>query len=449
MKKITLILIFLVCFINYQGFAGGKGERKAIKDDTTQIRDDTTRIRDDTSRIKDDTSRIKDDTTQIRDDTSLIWNDTTQVRNDTTLIWDDTTQIKEGINKIIKILVPDPPPPQRIPVTPQITEFLLEKEENFKGVKFYLSNPLTLYEQKETAKIENKNGVVILNSANPDEIKISTDSEGIYIPFAEPRHDRNKELQIFFQKQDKTLIFTRRQNSYELSSVVMKENKSYRTDLFENIQLLLYGEDNREIKVHVVPVNIVSPDNPPPRDESYSEVGGKFTAGNKYGAIYIAGQGSLRKEDIIVYIRHKNRNIPFKTIENLIDMYISEAKKEGINHDIAIAQMCRTTNFLSNKAMQTHNYAGFVSTPGWSGRFTSMREGVIAHIQHLKGYTSNVLQSDNQNVDPRWHMLDGYRGTIHTLEDLSRKWVRNNSRGYENDIKGKINEMRRLSRLDI
>jgi hypothetical protein len=174
--------------------------------------------------------------------------------------------------------------------------------------------------------------------------------------------------------------------------------------------------------------------------------GNQFTSGNRYGAIYISGQGSLSKSAIIAYIRHRNHNVSPRTIENIVDMYLWASGREGINHDLAIAQMCRTTNFLGNEnIMRTHNYAGFASTPEWSGRFSGgMRQGVTAHIQHLKGYTSHVSRSDLAEplADPRWYTLDGLRGTIHTLEDLSGKWAPYNSSSYENDIRNIINEMR-------
>jgi hypothetical protein len=178
----------------------------------------------------------------------------------------------------------------------------------------------------------------------------------------------------------------------------------------------------------------------------------QLNAGNRSGVIYIDDrQGSLSRRAIFEYIR-RHSGAPSGIIENIVDMYISEAGKEGINHDLAIAQMCRTTNYLSNEnIMRTHNYAGFASTSEWPGRFSGgMRQGVIAHIQHLKGYTSQVSQNDLAQplADPRWHTLDGLRGTIQTLEDLSKNWAPYNSSGYENEIRNIINEMRRFSRLD-
>jgi len=165
-----------------------------------------------------------------------------------------------------------------------------------------------------------------------------------------------------------------------------------------------------------------------------------------HGPIKIEGKGSLSKPAIVEYIMKKNCNISRFFLERLIDIYIREAAKEGINHDLAIAQMCRTTNFLKKEnILQTCNYAGFNTTPGWPGRFRGVEEGVIAHIQHLKGYTSNVSGNELKEplVDPRWNMLNGFRGTIHTLEGLAKMWSPHNTKAYEDGIKQIIEDMRR------
>jgi len=75
-----------------------------------------------------------------------------------------------------------------------------------------------------------------------------------------------------------------------------------------------------------------------------------------------------------------------------------------------------------------------------------MTEGVRAHIQHLKGYSSSIKSSELKEplVDPRWNILDPFRGKIKTLDELSVKWIPNNSE-YTRKIENIINEMRRFS----
>jgi len=270
-------------------------------------------------------------------------------------------------------------------------------------------------------------------------------------------------LEIVYPAQDNeniTLIFVlnSKKNRFELASAVIdtipytfrSDEPPYlavmpdKPDLFPNLEL------------QAVPISEIL-NNPPQSRQgsaaSSSDDNIQVPAGSRYGTVSIKGPGSLTKQAVIEYIRYRNPNASPRDIEKLVGVYFEEAVKEGINPDLAIAQMCRTTNFLGiERIMQTCNYAGFASTPEWQGRFSGgMRQGVIAHIQHLKGYTSKVRRTELKNplVDPRWNMLDSFRGTIHTLEDLSKKWSPYNSRDYYNDIKNIINEMRSFSsRLD-
>jgi hypothetical protein len=168
----------------------------------------------------------------------------------------------------------------------------------------------------------------------------------------------------------------------------------------------------------------------------------------RYGSIRIEGQGLLSQAAIVEYIRQRNCNISVTFLNKLVGAYIREARKENINHDLAIAQMCYATNFLMSGRSDTFNYAGFnTATPGWSGRFSNMEQGVIAHIQHLKGYTCNVRKSDliEPLADPRWKVLDtmGIRGTIDTLKELSKRWFPSNPQDYETGIISIINGMYR------
>jgi hypothetical protein len=158
---------------------------------------------------------------------------------------------------------------------------------------------------------------------------------------------------------------------------------------------------------------------------------------------------SIDKDRVIVYIKDNNRSLRWD-IEPLITIYINEAREEGINPYLAIAQMLHRTNFLRNEQLiKNHNYAGLANIPGeWNGIFPrKMRdgrtEGVRAHIQHLKGYSSRN-QPKTPIVDPRFKILErnGYIGKAKTLEQLYGWWVpAPNSRDYINSVRGIINEM--------
>ena len=69
-----------------------------------------------------------------------------------------------------------------------------------------------------------------------------------------------------------------------------------------------------------------------------------------------------------------------------------------------------------------YNFAGLGATGnGVEGnRFSTVREGIRAQIQHLKCYAST--EPLNQPcVDQRWY--EWLRGTAPTVEELSQKWA--------------------------
>jgi len=164
-------------------------------------------------------------------------------------------------------------------------------------------------------------------------------------------------------------------------------------------------------------------------------------------AVIIESQGTLSKSAVIGYIKKVNPAVSANDVEKLIDVYLSEAGKEGINHDLAIAQMLFITKSLNKKVLtDVHNYAGLNVVDKKAVRFNSMTEGVRAHIQHLKGYSSSIKSSELKELlaDPRWDILDPFRGKIKTLDELSVKWAPGNSE-YARKIENIINEMRLFS----
>ena len=136
----------------------------------------------------------------------------------------------------------------------------------------------------------------------------------------------------------------------------------------------------------------------------------------------IISQGYASKRGAIGYILSQNDTVNYQLLESLIDIYIEEAAFEGVNHDVAIAQMLYATNYLRNN-MSSFNYAGFSAggTRGWDGKFSNMRTGVRAHIQHLKGYGSTQLPC-HQIVDPRYYLLESMYGKVQNISQLCDLW---------------------------
>jgi len=108
-----------------------------------------------------------------------------------------------------------------------------------------------------------------------------------------------------------------------------------------------------------------------------------------------------------------------------VKIYIEEANYEGVNHDIAFSQMCLETGYLKyggDVKRHQFNFCGL----GASGNaepglyFNNIRDGVRAHIQHLKAYASTEsLQKDK--IDTRFDFIK--RGSAVHYKDLTGKWA--------------------------
>jgi hypothetical protein len=146
----------------------------------------------------------------------------------------------------------------------------------------------------------------------------------------------------------------------------------------------------------------------------------------------LLSQGSISGEKMVEFLLKNNQALGKRRdwVNNLIDMYIAEAGREGVNYEIAFAQMCYHTNYLKfEKTLAgagTNNFCGIKSltSPKKAYTFDSVQIGVRAHIQHLKGYaTGEPLKG--VCVDPRYQTIGkaaGF-GSAGTIDGLSGKWA--------------------------
>ena len=109
------------------------------------------------------------------------------------------------------------------------------------------------------------------------------------------------------------------------------------------------------------------------------------------------------------------------SIEDFCQIYYEEATAEGIRVEVAFSQAMLETGFLTYGGQvkpSQFNFAGLGATDnGASGAsFNSVREGIRAHIQHLKCYSSTEPLV-NECVDPRWN--ESLRGKAIYVEYLS------------------------------
>ena len=140
---------------------------------------------------------------------------------------------------------------------------------------------------------------------------------------------------------------------------------------------------------------------------------------------YIMGEGMVAPGTKADFLLSINTGIERDFVENLASFYAMEAGAEGVNHDVAFAQMCLETGFLRYGGLVTpdmNNFCGLGAIgPGQNGeRFPDPRTGVRAHIQHLKAYaTEEPLKQEL--VDPRYRYVR--YGASPDIKGLAGTWA--------------------------
>jgi hypothetical protein len=149
--------------------------------------------------------------------------------------------------------------------------------------------------------------------------------------------------------------------------------------------------------------------------------------------VYIMGRGKANPDTLSGFLLQHNPALGKLFTDAFARIYVEEAALEGVNADIAFAQMCLETGFLAFRGQVTpdmNNFAGIGTTgPGVAGeRFPSPQIGVRAQIQHLKAYaTPEPLKGEL--VDPRYKWVK--YGSAPSIADLSGKWAADKSYGVK------------------
>ena len=156
---------------------------------------------------------------------------------------------------------------------------------------------------------------------------------------------------------------------------------------------------------------------------------------------YIMGKGSVPPLGMTAFLLESNPGMERKFIENLANIYTEESSIEGVNTDVAFAQMCLETGFLRYGGLVTedmNNFCGLGAIgPDQRGlSFPNPRMGVRAHIQHLKAYaTEEPLKQ--VLVDPRFHYVR--RGSSPAINGLAGAWA--TDRAYAEKIKSILDRL--------
>lgn len=125
----------------------------------------------------------------------------------------------------------------------------------------------------------------------------------------------------------------------------------------------------------------------------------------------LMAQGQLTATQLAAFFLSRNPDEDSAHITQFAQYYIDEATAEGINSDVAFAQMCLETGFLKFGGLvqpDFHNYCGLgaMDTDHPGEIFETEELGVRAHIQHLQAYaTKEETQLHKELVDPRYNWV--------------------------------------------
>jgi hypothetical protein len=139
----------------------------------------------------------------------------------------------------------------------------------------------------------------------------------------------------------------------------------------------------------------------------------------------ILGQGLVEPEQLLAFLEKVNTQADRDFTRSLATLYVEEAAIEGVNHDMAFAQMCLETGFLRFGGLVTpemNNFCGLGAIgPEQRGEwFPDPRTGVRAHIQHLKAYASDEPLKQPL-VDPRYRWVR--YGSAPRIQGLAGTWA--------------------------
>lgn len=147
------------------------------------------------------------------------------------------------------------------------------------------------------------------------------------------------------------------------------------------------------------------------------------TSGNTSGYTKIMGTAVATSEQMKAYLKTKNPQVT-QSVLDMIPLYLSEGKTEGVRGDIAFAQSClETGNFTfsgSAVTLSQNNFCGMgVTSNGLKGNyFDTPQLGIRAQIQHLKAYASTESLK-NPCIDPRFKYVT--RGCAEYVEWLGQQ----------------------------
>ena len=161
----------------------------------------------------------------------------------------------------------------------------------------------------------------------------------------------------------------------------------------------------------------------------------------------IISRPRLNSVQLTAFLMYMNPELDQQRVMKISSIYIEESEAESINSDIAFAQMCLETGFLSFKGLvkeDMNNFCGLGAIDINNTGITFENEilGIRAHIQHLKAYASKIPLK-NECVDPRYKYVNP-KGKATKIKHLAGRWASDPE--YSNKIQNILNRMYLFSR---
>lgn len=152
---------------------------------------------------------------------------------------------------------------------------------------------------------------------------------------------------------------------------------------------------------------------------------GALSAGSPPSGSLIMGPSVVPVYARASFLHTVNPAVDLATALNYSLLYEEEGSMEGVNPDLAFAQMLLETSFLrfsGQVRLEQNNFAGLGAVDGGNQglAFVSPRQGVRAQIQHLKYYATTLPLNGNP-INPRLGWVK--RATAPTVLQLSGAWA--------------------------
>ena len=147
----------------------------------------------------------------------------------------------------------------------------------------------------------------------------------------------------------------------------------------------------------------------------------------------IRSTSMTNKAQLTEFILSNNPKLDKQFVSRVVDAYITDCALEGINHDIAISQMCLETGFLRfNGAVRAEQFnfcgLGAIGKEIAGSSFESIETGVRAHVQHLKAY-AGLDPLSTKLVDNRFGFVK--RGSAPDIHSLAGTWASDVNYGFK------------------